>query len=148
MQETSRGTGCAVLAVAHGGLSEGIRGLLSTAFSSVVMVADEEALSECVQSLHPAIVVLDLGLVPGGGLGAVVRLRAAHPEVALFVLGGEADPGVARAVMAAGATRFLLKRSLGTELMPAVDELVADPARKLAGSQRKKSIPAIPGSNE
>lgn len=130
MQETSRGTGCAVLAVAHGGLSEGIRGLLSTAFSSVVMVADEEALSECVQSLHPAIVVLDLGLVPGGGLGAVARLRAAHPEVVLFVLGGDADPGVARAVMAAGATRFLLKRSLGTELMQAVDDQRSKPGEE------------------
>lgn len=125
MQEKNRGTGCAVVAVAHGGLSEGIRGLLSTAFSSVVMVADEEALAECVKSLHPAVVVLDLGLVPGGALGAVTRLRAAHPEVVLFVLGGDADPGVARTVMAAGATRFLLKRSLGTELMQAVDELTA-----------------------
>ena len=148
MREKNRGSGCAVLAVAHGGLSEGIRGLLSTAFSSVVMVADEGALSECVQSLHPAIVVLDLGLVPGGGLGAVARLRAAHPEVVLFVLGGDADPGVARAVMAAGATRFLLKRSLGTELMQAVDEIVADPARKRAGSQGHKSTPATPGSDE
>ena len=113
-----------MVAVAHGGLSEGIRGLLSITFPSVVMVADETALSACVESLHPVVVVLDLGLVPGEGLGAVTRLRAAHPEVGLIVLGGDADPGVERAAMAAGATRFLLKRSLGTELMPAVDELL------------------------
>ena len=130
MQETGRGSGCAVVAVAHGGLSEGIRGLLSTAFSSVVMVADESALNACVDSLHPEVVVLDLGLVPGEGLGAVARLRAAHPEVGLVVLGGDADPGFERAALAAGATRFLLKRALGTELMSAVDELVADPGRK------------------
>ena len=112
------------MAVAHSGLSEGIRGLLSTAFSSVVIVADENALAACARSLHPALVVVDLGLVPGDGLGVVARSRAALPEVVLFVLGGDADPGIERAVMAAGATRFLLKRSLGTELMLAVDEVV------------------------
>ena len=119
-----------MVAVVHGGLSEGIRGLLSTSFSSVVMVADESALNACVESLHPEVVVLDLGLIPGECLGVVARLRAAHPEVGLVVLGGDADPGIERAVMAAGATRFLLKRFLGTELMSAVEELVADPARK------------------
>lgn len=114
-----------MVAVAHGGLSEGIRGLLSTAFESVVMVADESALQTCVSSLHPGIVVLDLGLVPGEGLGTVARLRTAHPQVGLIILGGDADPGIERAAMAAGATRFLLKRSLGTALMPAVDELAS-----------------------
>jgi DNA-binding NarL/FixJ family response regulator len=118
-----------VVAVAHGGLSEGIRGLLSTAFASVVMVADEAALVSCVESLHPLIVVLDLGLVHGGGLGEVARLRASHPEVGLIVLGGDADPGIERAVMTAGATRFLLKRSLGSELMSTVDEVVASQGR-------------------
>lgn len=114
-----------MVAVAHGGLSEGIRGLLTTAFRSVVMVADETALASCVESLRPAVVVLDLGLVHGAGLREVARLRATDPQVGLIVLGGDADPGVERAVLAAGATRFLLKRSIGTELMSTVDEVVA-----------------------
>jgi DNA-binding NarL/FixJ family response regulator len=118
-----------VVAVAHGGLSEGIRGLLTTAFKSVVMVADEAALVSCVESLRPIVVVLDLGLVHGAGLGEVTRVRAADPEVVLIVLGGDADPGLERAVLAAGATRFLLKRSLGTELMSTVDEVVAGQGR-------------------
>jgi DNA-binding NarL/FixJ family response regulator len=125
VQVNGRKDACAVVAVAHGGLSEGIRGLLTTAFASVVMVADEVALLSCVEKLHPRIVVLDLGLVQGGGLGSVTRLRRSHPGVGVIVLGGDADPGIERAALAAGATRFLLKRSLGSELMPAVDEILA-----------------------
>ena len=131
MPETGRGLSCAVVAVAHSGLVEGIRGLLATDFSSVVMVADESTLNACVQSLHPGFVVLDLALVPGEGLRMVARLRAAHPEIVLIVLGGDADPEIERAVTAAGATRFLLKRSLGTDLLAAVDEFVADRNRAL-----------------
>jgi len=117
--------GCAVLAMAHAGLTEGVRGLLATAFKSVVMVADESALGSCVEKLHPGLVVLDIGLTPGGGLGLIARLRAGHPALRLIVLGGDDEPGLRRAALAAGAERFLLKRALGSELMPAVDELLA-----------------------
>ena len=37
---------CVLLADRHHGLSEGVRGLLATAFGSVVMVADEASLIE------------------------------------------------------------------------------------------------------
>jgi DNA-binding NarL/FixJ family response regulator len=116
---------CAVLAIAHGGLVEGVRGLLATAFESVVMVADENALGSCVDNLHPGLVVLDMGLTPGGGIGLISRLRAGHPGLRLIVLGGDDEPALRRAALAAGAGRFLLKRALGSELMPAVDELLA-----------------------
>lgn len=115
-----------MLAVPHGGLSEGIRGLLATTFPEVVMVADERALASCVERLRPSLVVLDMAMAPGKGLAIVARLRAARPGLRLIALGGDDDPGLHRAVLAAGAERFLLKRSLGTELMPAVDELLAD----------------------
>jgi DNA-binding NarL/FixJ family response regulator len=117
----------AVVAVMHGGLSEGIRGLLSTEFASVVMVADESALNACMESLHPRLVVLDLTLVPGGGLGTVARLKQLHPETRLILLGGEADAGLERAARRAGADRYISHRALGTQLMAAVDELMTGP---------------------
>ena len=122
---SGEGGGCAVLAVPHGGLSEGIRDLLATAFSAVVMVADVPALTSCVEKLRPSLIVLDLAMVPGSGLAIVARLRADRPALPLIALGGDDDPALRRAVLAAGAAKFLLQRSLGTELMPAVDELLA-----------------------
>lgn len=129
MEEQRVKAGCALLAIAHGGLSDGIHCLLATTFESVVMVADERTLCTCIENLHPGLVVLDIALIPGAGLGLIARLRANHPDLRLIVLGGDDDPAFRRTALAAGAERFLLKRSLGTELLPTVDEL-------LAGSER------------
>lgn len=129
MNEMRTESDCAVLAAPPGGLTEGIRGLLATAFRTVVMVADEIALNSCVVSLHPAMVVLDLAMAPGSGLAILTSLRNQRPGLQLIALAGDDDPGLRRAVLAAGAERFLLKRSLGTELLPAVDELLAERER-------------------
>jgi len=52
---------CVLLADRHHGLSEGVRGLLETAFGTVVMVADEASLLEGANRLWPdAAVVTDL----------------------------------------------------------------------------------------
>jgi two-component system invasion response regulator UvrY len=110
-------------------LSEGIRGLLATAFASVVMVADEGTLFSCVTSLRPDLVVLDLAIAPGGGCALLARLRARHPALRLIALSDSDEPVLRRAAAAAGAERYLLKRSLGTDLMPAVDELLNEPGQ-------------------
>lgn len=123
MSEVVAAGGCAVLAVPHGVLSEGIHGLLATAFAPVVRVADESALVACVASLRPALVVFDLALARGGGPALLERLRAAHPGLRSIALGDDDDPALRREALAAGAERFLLKRSLGNDLMPAVDEM-------------------------
>ena len=126
MGEIHTAAKCAVLAIAHGGLSEGIRNLLGSAFNSVVTVADEGALIACVESLHPEVVVFDLALAPGTRTGIFTRLRALRPGLRLIALGADDDPGRARAAKIDGADRYLLKRTLGTELPQAVDELLAE----------------------
>ena len=60
---------CVLLADRHHGLTEGVRGLLETAFGTVVMVADEASLLEGASRLRPDVaVVTDL-------LPAVARVR-------------------------------------------------------------------------
>ena len=52
---------CVLLADRHHGLTEGVRGLLETAFGTVVMVADEASLLEGANRLWPdAAIVTDL----------------------------------------------------------------------------------------
>ena len=126
MGEIQTGARCAVLAIAHGGLSEGIRNLLGSAFNSVVTVADEGALFACVESLHPEVVVFDLALARGTRVGLFGQLRALRPGLRLIALGADDDPSRARAAKVDGADRYLLKRSLGTELPQAIDELLAE----------------------
>jgi len=116
---------CAILADRHHGLSEGVRSLLRTMFETVVMVADEPSLLESASRLEPALVVADLSLGRKGGLAWVSRLRAGSPGVRVILISVHDEPGVARAASSAGADGFVLKRAIASELLPAVEAVLA-----------------------
>ena len=119
--------GCALLADRHHGLTEGIRGLLETEFDFVVMVADEASLLESAARLDPALAIVDLSLGQGSGqsgLGWLYRLRHRCPRLKVIVLSLDDEPSVVRAAMHAGADGFVLKQSLGTDLLPAIEAVL------------------------
>ena len=116
---------CVLLADRHHGLTEGVRGLLETAFGTVVMVADEQSLLDGAVRLRPDVAVVDLSLAQGRSLDWLRRLRASCPALKVIVLSVCDEPNVRRAVLEAGADAFVLKRSIVTDLMPVVD-LVRD----------------------
>ena len=116
---------CVLLADRHHALTEGVRGLLDTTFEAVVMVADEHSLREIASRLHPTLAVVDLSLEHGAGLQWLPRLHAVCPELKVIVLSVHDEPSVCRSVMGAGADGYVLKRALATELLPAVDAILA-----------------------
>ena len=118
-------TNCVLLADRHHGLRDGVRGLLETAFNTVFMVADEASLLEGAAQLQPTVVVLDLSLSGGdlAGLLDRIRVRASNAKVLLLTVHDE--PTVAEAAIASGADAVVLKRCLATDLLPAVDALLA-----------------------
>lgn len=116
---------CVLLADRHHGLTEGVRGLLETAFDAVVMVADEASLFESASRLHPMLAVVDVSLGPGDGLHWLKRLQSVCPGMKLILLSVHDEPSVCRAAMAEGADGFVLKRAIGTQLLDAVDEVLA-----------------------
>ena len=120
---------CVLLADRHHGLTEGVRGLLETAFGTVVMVAEEASLLEAADRLRPDVAVVDLSLAQQSGLGWLRALRQRCPGLGVIVLSVHDEQAVRRAAMDAGADAFVLKRLIATDLLPAVD-LVR--ARKLA----------------
>jgi len=123
---------CVLLADRHQGLTEGVRGLLETAFGTVVMVADEASLLEGASRLRPDVAVVDMSLAQDGGLG---WLRAVHrrcPALKVIVLSVHDEQTVRRAAMEAGADAFVLKRAIVTDLLPAVARVRGD--REEAGS--------------
>ena len=116
---------CVLLADRHHRLMEGVRGLLETEFDVVVMVSDEKSLCEGATRMKPGVILVDLSLAQGDGLGLVRRLRGRLPEVSLLVLGVYNQPGVSRAILEAGANGFILKSSIATDLLPAIDAVRA-----------------------
>jgi len=114
---------CVLLADRHHGLTESVRGLLETAFGSVVMVADEASLLEAAARLRPEVAIVDLSLARDSGLGWLRALRQRCPDLKVIVLSVHDERSVRSAAMAAGADAFVLKRAIATELLPVVDAL-------------------------
>jgi len=111
---------CVLLADRHTGLTEAVRGLLETAFRAVVMVADETSLLEAASRLQPEVAVVDLSLAQGSGLGWLPAVRERCPDLKVVVTSVYDESSVRRAVMAAGADAFVLKRAIATDLLPTV----------------------------
>ncbi len=116
---------CVLLADRHHGLSEGIRGLLESSFNSVFLVADETSLIEGAGLLRPAVVVVDLSLGAGDVVGLLRELRARAPGAKVLLLSVHDEPSVLRSAVAAGADGVVLKRAIATDLLPAVDAILA-----------------------
>jgi DNA-binding NarL/FixJ family response regulator len=114
---------CVVLADNHQNMLEGIRGLLEAEFDTVVMVADKKSLFETVQRLKPDLAVVDLSLPVCSEVNVARELHGLHPDLRFIILSVHDDARVAREVMASGAAGFVLKRSVGTDLYEAIDQL-------------------------
>ncbi|MCX6373501.1 MAG: response regulator transcription factor [Actinobacteria bacterium] len=119
---------CVLLADRHHGLTEGVRGLLETAFGTVVMVADEASLLEGASRLRPDVAVVDLSLARDNNLGWLRALRRSRPELKVIVLSVHDEESVRRAALEAGADAVVLKRAIVTDLLPAVARIRGDPS--------------------
>ena len=111
---------CVLLADGHTGLSEAVRGLLQTAFDTVVMVADEASLLEAAHRLQPEVAVVDLSLAHNGDLDWLRVVRQRCPEAKVIVISDHDERSVRHAAVEAGAHAFVLKRAIATDLLPAV----------------------------
>ncbi len=105
-----------------------MRGLLETAFGSVVMVADETSMLEAAGRLNPDVAVVDLSLAQAGSLNWLRALRERCPGLKVIVLSVHDEPTVRRAALDAGADAFVLKRAIVTDLMPALDLVRGGPS--------------------
>jgi DNA-binding NarL/FixJ family response regulator len=139
---------CVLLADRHPGLMEGIRGLLETTFEVVVMVANEVSLIESATQMKVALVVVDVSLTRGEGLGMIRRLRARCPEIKLVAISALDEPSVSRSVLEAGANGFVLKRTMATDLLAAVDAVLAGGLYVSPEASRAFRGPPISTSND
>jgi DNA-binding NarL/FixJ family response regulator len=128
-----------LLADRHHGLTEGVRGLLESSFDAVVMVADETSLFQSAERLQPTVAIVDLSLARGEGLQWVPSLRSRCPGLKLIVLSVHDEPSVCRAAMEAGADAFVFKRSIVTDLLPAIDAVQS--GQKYVSSGALESLP-------
>ena len=114
---------CVLLADRHHGLTEAVRGLLEAEFATVVMVADEASFLEGSARLRPDVAVVDLSLARDNGLGWMSAVRQRCPGIKVIVLSVHDEATVCQAAMDAGADAFVVKRSISTDLLAAVERV-------------------------
>ncbi|HEV2071205.1 MAG TPA: response regulator transcription factor [Acidimicrobiales bacterium] len=106
----------------HPVVRQGLRSFLSSrpGIDVVGEAADGETALTEVGRLHPDVVVMDLVMPGAGGVAAIRRITAEHPEVRTLVLTSFSSEDDVIPAVAAGAVGYLLKDVAPTELEAAV----------------------------
>jgi DNA-binding NarL/FixJ family response regulator len=105
----------------HPVFREGLCALLN-AFDGIEVVGQAATGAEAIEavaSAHPHVVVMDLQMPGCNGIEAMLRIRAASPDVAVVVLTMFDDDSVF-AAMRAGARGYLLKEADADDVLHAV----------------------------
>jgi DNA-binding NarL/FixJ family response regulator len=88
------------------------------------MVADRDALFETAQRLEPDLAIVDLSLPIASEINIVRQFKERHPDLKCIVLSVHDDEEVIEQVLSSGAVGFVLKRTAGADLIPAVVEVL------------------------
>ncbi|HEX2342208.1 MAG TPA: response regulator transcription factor [Vicinamibacterales bacterium] len=111
-----------VIADDHAILREGLRALLAAAGDIDVIgeASDGREAVEACQKLNPDILLLDVSMPGLGGFEALLDLRRNNSTVKVLVLSQYDHPESIRRFVQAGASGYLLKRSVATDLARAI----------------------------
>jgi two-component system response regulator NreC len=111
-----------VLADDHGVLRGGLRALLNAENDLEVIgeaASGDEAL-RLAADLQPDIVLLDLNMPGPGGIEVTRKLHDLVPETRVLVLTVHEDEGLLREAIDAGASGYIIKRAVESELINAI----------------------------
>lgn len=106
----------------HPVLRDGVAAILENQ-TDMTMVGEARDGSEAIErfrALRPDVTLMDLQMPGMNGVDAITAIRAEHPGARIIVLTTYAGDAQAVRALKAGATGYLLKSSLRTELIDAI----------------------------
>ena len=106
----------------HAILREGIRALLSL-YPDIEVVGEAEDGLQAIsmtRQLAPDIVLMDIAMPGLGGLEATVEIRKQSPDSRVVILTQHDDTEYIFPILKAGASGYVLKKAVGTELVAAI----------------------------
>ncbi len=108
-------------------MREGLRCVLAEQreLDTVGEACDVDTAWEAIDRLQPDLVLMDLDLPGGGGIGLTRRIRCTHTNIKVLVLTGLVEPRFVDESLAAGAGGYLLKTNGGQELLAAIEAVLA-----------------------
>lgn len=137
----------------HGVLRAGLRALLSA--ESELEVVDEasngeEALALATE-LQPDVILLDISMPGSSGIDVTRRLKQTLPQARVLILTVHEDEGLLQEAIQAGASGYIIKRAVESELIDAIravwrGDLYVHPA--MTRALLKEISPAPPAAKE
>jgi DNA-binding NarL/FixJ family response regulator len=77
------------------------------------------------RTLHPSIILMDIGMPQMNGLEALRLTKQAWPDTKIIMVTIHDEEPYRTVAMAGGADGFILKKALGTELLPTIRRLTS-----------------------
>ena len=133
-----------ILADDHEVVRRGVRSILEAGagIKVVAEVADGLAAVQAVEKQKPTLLFLDLSLPRLHGLEALRQVRATSPHTKVLVLSMHNDEPYVIEALRAGAMAYILKGSESTEILRAVQEVLAG-RRYLSAPLSERAIAAL-----
>jgi two-component system, NarL family, response regulator NreC len=106
----------------HAILRAGLR-MLIEAQSDMMVVAEAENGNDAIRlarATSPAVVILDVTMPEKGGLYAIRDLLKNNPSLRILLLTMHEEPAFLRTALAAGASGYVLKKSVDADLLSAI----------------------------
>lgn len=116
-----------LLADDHGVMRKGLQFMLADAYKDAKF-GEAEDCGETLKSVlaHPwDLVILDVSMPGRGGLDVVKEIKAQQPKTPVLMLSMHDERQFAIRALRAGASGYLTKASAGTELLKAVERILA-----------------------
>jgi two-component system response regulator NreC len=134
----------------HGVLRAGLTALLNSEPEMEVVgeAEDGEQTLRQAEELHPDVVLMDLNMPKGDGIYTTRGLKELFPEINVLILTMHEDDSLLREAIQCGASGYILKRAVESELITAIQavargEMYIHPAmtRALLEQPTRKSLP-------
>jgi DNA-binding NarL/FixJ family response regulator len=105
---------------------ETVARLLEDEFDVIVAVANGERAIEAAIRLDPDLLVLDISMPVLNGIEAASRLKEHGSRAKVVFLTVHEDADIVEATFSVGASGYVLKQRLATDLVPAIRQVLHD----------------------
>jgi DNA-binding NarL/FixJ family response regulator len=109
-----------LLADDHKAMLERVRALLEPDFEVVGAVDDGQALVDAARELNPDVLVVDISMPGLNGIEAIRQIVQSGGRAKIIFLTVHEDPDMVPLCFRAGASGFVIKSRLASDLIPAI----------------------------
>ena len=112
----------------HGIMRRGLELIISDSEKITIIAQADTGLKavEMARRLSPDVVLMDISMPGLNGIDAAKQIRIDNPETKIIALSAHANKHFVKDMLKAGASGYILKDSLVTDLLDAIDAVVAD----------------------